>query len=76
MAAGVIAEISKHADVFEQFKKNPFDALKKLEELSGSSFGNVNVDDVEVLRSLTFEECQLLSSISQKVRKGGKSFKI
>ncbi|WP_445365456.1 hypothetical protein ACJJJB_21180 [Microbulbifer sp. ANSA001] len=76
MAADLINAISAHKDIFDQFSKNPLDAIKALEAKTGVSFGKVNVDDIEILRTMNFDEIQLLAAIQHKIRKGGKPFKL
>ena len=78
MAAGVIRGFKQFPKIFATFKQDPLKGLKELEKVTKTSFGEVNIKDIEVLRSLTSEELELLAALSLRAAKigGKKPFKL
>jgi hypothetical protein len=77
MSAEMISALAKDDKLFEDFKKDPINTLRILEQTLGKSMANVSYSDIELIKTFSKEEFQVFVSISSRMnRLGKKNFKI
>jgi hypothetical protein len=71
MADGVVRGLAAHQDLYRLFQTDPLGAIQQLEQRMGQKFTRINVGDIAVLQSLTFDEFQALIAFADKVKAAG-----
>jgi hypothetical protein len=68
MSKSTIHNLSTNPELFERFQRDPLGTLAVMQEMTGGASARLTVADIDLIKSLSREELQVLYGIIEKMR--------